>query len=97
MATQCGNECLNETLFISLTHGRKVLAIWKDGYNKVKTAQISRRSRGRCINRACIPGPTWDYSHRGKKEATHVKRDFAIGRLKVGIRRSINIDQFDFG
>jgi transposase InsO family protein len=27
------DECLNETLFTSLAHARKVLSLWKDDYN----------------------------------------------------------------
>ena len=30
------NECLNETLFTSLPHARKVLAAWKHDYNTVR-------------------------------------------------------------
>ena len=30
------DECLNETLFTSLTHAREVLSLWKDDYNMVR-------------------------------------------------------------
>ena len=30
------DECLNETLFTSLAQARAVLAIWQDGYNRIR-------------------------------------------------------------
>ena len=30
------DECLNETLFISLSHAREVLSLWKDDYNMIR-------------------------------------------------------------
>jgi len=30
------DECLNETLFTSLSHAREVLSLWKDDYNMVR-------------------------------------------------------------
>ncbi len=30
------DECLNETLFVSLGHARSVLRLWRDDYNHVR-------------------------------------------------------------
>jgi len=51
------DECLNETLFCSVSHARAVLPDWKDDYNHVRPhtalggiapAQVAARARTQC-------------------------------------------------
>jgi putative transposase len=50
------DELLNETLFISLAHGREALASWMDNYNTVRPISPLAICRQRAYARLSVPG-----------------------------------------
>ncbi|WP_261310415.1 integrase core domain-containing protein, partial [Gluconacetobacter entanii] len=68
------DECLNETLFTSLTHARQILADWREDYNTVRPHsqldgrtpdQVARQaSRGHAPETLVIPSTP---NHKNRK------------------------------
>ena len=53
------DECLNETLFTSLSHARVVLAAWRHDYNTVRPhSQLGGRTAAQIAGHVAIPSTT---------------------------------------
>ena len=60
------DECLNETLFVSLGHARSVLRLWRDDYNHVRPhSGIGGLTPADAARRVAPPRPEGHHTNPG--------------------------------
>ncbi len=77
------DECLNETLFTSLTHARATLAAWKDDYNSIRPHSALGNLPPAAYATLSAPAMQWDGTLRSIGASRPIPLHHRAGQVQM--------------